>query len=151
MAECLVTNASDNSLVVMFGGLDLTGGIVSNESDAVLVETETSEAKIVSSLNGQSAAADAPRIVSAKVTLKLVTGCDELETLKELSILQDDVGIKPQLITIDSLNTGMHIELTCGMLSGQEVLFRSGTGSQLFEEVVFVAAKVRNYKRPNRR
>lgn len=151
MAECTVINASDNSLVVMYGALDLTGGIVSNESDAILVETEKSDGKVVTSMRGSSSAVDASRIIATKMTLKMVAGSDELETLKELSLLQDDIGVQPQYITVDSLATGMHFKLTCAIPNAQDVLFRSGSGSQLFEEVVFMAARVQEYKRPNRR
>ena len=150
MSECLAVNVSDTSLMVMYGDIDLTGGIVSNESDAVLVELDTSEPTVATSINGNASAVDASRIISGKLTLKLITGSDELETLKELSLLQSDDGLRPQLLTVDSLNTGLHIEMTCGMLGGQSVLFRSGGGSQLYEEVVFTFARVRNYKRPNK-
>jgi hypothetical protein len=135
----------------MYGDLDLTGGIVSNESDAILVETEKSDGKIVTSLRGSSSAVDASRIISTKMTLKMVSGSDELETLKELSLLQDDNGVQPKNITVDDLSTGQHFKLTCAIPNAQGVIFRSGSGSQLFEEVVFMAAAVKEYKRPNRR
>ena len=150
MDNCFMPNVSDTSLIVTYGGIDLTGGILATESDAVMVETESSEAKIATSINGTSSAADAPRITNGKVTLKMVTGSDELETLKEYSMLQQDDGIKAKTLIIDSLNSGLHMELTCAMLNAPAVLFRSGSGSQLYEEVVFTFSRVQNYKRPNK-
>lgn len=150
MDDCFLSNVSDSSLIVMYGQLDLTGGIVSNESDAILVKTETSEANIATSINGENSAADAPRVTSGVLTLKMIVGSPELETLKEISLLQQDDGIKSQVITIDSLNSGMHMELTCALIKAPEAFFRSGTGSQLYEEVDFPFSRIRNYKRPNK-
>ena len=150
MSECIAMNVSDNSMIVTWGALDLSGGITSAESDNVLIELDTTEPTVATSINGNSSAMDASRITSGKMTLKMITGCDELETLKELSMTQDDGSIKPQLITVTSISTGMYIEATCGTLSAPSILFRSGSGSQLYEEVVFTFARVRNYKRPNK-
>ncbi|GHA66278.1 hypothetical protein GCM10009007_03430 [Formosimonas limnophila] len=148
--NCFVYNASDSSLIVKYGDLDLTPAIVSNESDAVLVTPEKSDATIVSSINGEHSAADVSRITGGKIKIKMVKGSPALETIKELLIIGQDDGIKAQTITIDSLNSGMHMDLTCCLVSAPENFFAWGAGSSLFEEVEFTFARIKNYKRPNK-